>query len=1160
MSGTADIEQLLNLVVDPVWYRARYPDVAASGLDAARHYLTAGLAEQRDPNRWFDGVWYLRQNPDAAASGANPLLHYLSIGAAEGRDPHPRFDTQWYLENHPGAAGNPLLFHLRAGAARGWMTEPPVAIAAWLPASANASTARVTVPVDIVIPVYRDLAVTQRCLASVLADGERPPGRIIVIDDRSPEPALRAWLTHLPGIVLLRNRKNLGFVASVNRGMKEAGDRDVVLLNSDTEVPSGWLRRLQDQAHAAPDIASVSPLSNNASICSYPGFEGGPMPAGMTLAGLDAACQAANAGRFVTTPTTVGFCMYIRRAALDAVGPFDAAAFGRGYGEENDFCLRASALGWTHRIACDIFVRHEGGVSFGTEADALTGRAMNTLLERYPDYRARIARHGAADAAAPYRFALTMAAFRASGLPVILLVAHEFAGGVRRHIDDIATFTAGRAHCLLLEAAARGIALSVPALPGHPRLTLAAERWRDVAAVARSAGVTRVHIHHLMGFDLDIQSLIHILGVPFDVTVHDYFAICPQVTLLPRPGGQYCGEPGLAGCDACIANRPSHGATDIVSWRLRWAWQFHAADRVFCPSQDALDRLARHGLAGRARLARHEATAPGPWPMRPKPMIRGKMRIAVPGSLADHKGAHTVAAVAMAMDPARFEIQLIGAPGPVFPPAALERIRVHGPYREGELPGLLARYRPHLVWFPASAPETHGFTLGAAIDAGLPIVASAIGAYPERLAGRPLTWLIPPEAGPEPWLAAFEAVRAAQSDKQSRVGAPRRAATGDWIGDIYLTPKAVDGFAAPSSSRTAPVSRSTARPSVLLIPEQFGAGWVSPCAHIRLLRPFSHDAIASGLAAVTMANAETALTVQADAIVTQRHAVPSLAAAEALTAHARRIGAALIYDLDDDLLSVPQEHPDAAALRPLGIVVEWMVRHADVVWTSTEVLAGRVAKLARAVRVVPNALDERIWLTAPPRPPDRFAPIGILCMGTATHDADFAAILPALTEIRRQFHGQVRIGVTGFVTGALPDWIAAVPPSVNASRSYPGFVHWFTRQTGWDIGLAPLADTPFNAAKSPIKLLDYAAAGLAVLASDVGPYRGALADGRGGQLVANTGDAWYGALSRLIRDDPHRRARAAGGVAWLRETGTLAVRAGAWRDAWPLPPVGVRRG
>ncbi len=1157
-SERARTEHLLSLVLDPVWYRARHRDVAASGVDLLRHFIDAGLRERRDPNRWFDGAWYVRQNADVAASGAHPLLHYMSEGAKQGRDPHPRFDAGWYARQHPEAAGNPLLFHLRVGAMRGWLTERPVAIEQYLPSTKQPfpdpapvpDPDPAPVPVDIIIPVYRGLALTRCCVRSVLADTERPNGRIIVIDDRSPEPKLSAWLDRLANtgaITLLRNKKNLGFVASVNLGMRRAGDHDVVLLNNDTEVPGGWLRRLRAQAYAGDKIASVSPLSNNASICGYLSYAGGPMPPGTTLAELDAACRLVNAGRFTAAPTTVGFCMYIRRAALDEVGLFDSKTFGKGYGEENDFCLRASTLGWHHHIACDTFVRHEGSGSFGDTADAGISRAYKILTERYPDYALSIARFVDDAETEPFRFAVTMALFRKSGLPTILVLSHHMDGGVRRHVHDIVERDAGRANYLVLEPASRGLALSVPAFPGHPKLVLAAERWRDVAALARSAGVTRVHIHHLMGLDFDARALIFAIGVKFDVTPHDYFAICPQVTLLPWSAGPYCGEPGPAGCDACIAHRPSHGATDILSWRLLWAWQFHQAERVFAPSQDALDRLRRHGLGARARLVPHEPVAPGPWPTRAKPRPGKRLRVAVLGVLANHKGAQLVASVAMAANPGMLEVQLIGDVEATIPAAARDRMTIHGPYREGELPALLAKYRPHVVWFPASWPETYSFTLSAAIEAGLPVVASEIGAFPERLAGRPLTWLIPPTLEPAAWLALFDTVA---DTLRTRRPPPDR---------VPVRP-AANGPEAPAriAIRRGPDLVDLRRDgvtSIVVVPEPFDdhapGGPYTPCAQIRLLRPLDHPGTGHGLA-TTMADASTASRYHADVIVTQRHAVPSIAAADALAAHAKRTAATLIYDLDDDLLTVPPNHPEAAELAPKAAVVEHMIRRADIVRTSTAALAERVAPLAREVQVVANALDERIWLPGRRGPTDRYGAVRILCMGTATHDADFAILLPALDEIHRQFGDQITFDLIGFVSGtSVPAWIRRAAPSPHAARSYAGFVHWLTWSGPWDIGLAPLADSPFNACKSAIKILDYAALGLATLASDVAPYQGSLADGPGGSLVPNTTPDWYEALSRLIRDAALRRHLAAGGGELFKTSGTLASQADAWRRAWP---------
>lgn len=411
------LARLLAGFVDEEWYLDRYADVAAAGLHPIMHFIRFGLAEGRDPNRFFDSAWYVKHYPDVAASGINPLLHYLQAGAAELRNPHPRFDAAFYAVEYPEGASNPLLYHVRIGHARGYLTERSIDIRNYLTSARAPFRLPRGVTADVVIPVYRGLEETRCCLLSVLADQARPLGRIIVVEDRSPEPDLVAWLRDLATaerIVLLRNKRNLGFAGSANRGMAEAGTADVVLLNSDTEVPRGWLRRLAGQAYAAPRIASVSPFSNNATICGYPDNEGGPLAFGHTLTEIDDACRSVNSARFVDVPTTVGFCMYIRRAALQQVGDLDAERFAEGYGEENDFCLRASAAGWTHRLACDTFVYHKGRVSFGNRTDKLTLRARDKLLERFPDYEYRVARHVGRGAVMPFRFAVTAALLRRS--------------------------------------------------------------------------------------------------------------------------------------------------------------------------------------------------------------------------------------------------------------------------------------------------------------------------------------------------------------------------------------------------------------------------------------------------------------------------------------------------------------------------------------------------------------------------------------------------------------------------------------------------------------------------------------------------------------------------------------------------------------------------
>jgi GT2 family glycosyltransferase/glycosyltransferase involved in cell wall biosynthesis len=1104
------LAEVIGPFFDGEWYRTRYSDVASSGTDPLHHFANYGAAEGRDPNPFFDGAWYTTHYPDVAASGILPLLHYLDVGAAELRNPHPRFDAAYYVDQHPEAANNPLLHHLLFGVARGWLTEKPLAISDYMPSKAAAPTQPRDTVVDVIIPVYRGISETRRCILSVLADKQRPPGEIIVVDDKTPQPALARWLQQLAAegrIRLLRNQRNEGFVASVNIGIRAAGDHDVVLLNSDTEVPSGWLQRLAGHAYATPRVASVSPFSNNATICSYPSV--GDPAFGLTTNALDEACRTVNTGRTVDVPTTVGFCMYIRAAAIADVGLFDARAFGRGYGEENDFCLRASAHGWRHLLACDTYVHHEGSVSFGKQANAAAEAGLKVLNRRYPNYSRIVAQHVRLDAAGSSRFAVTLELFRRSGLPTILMLSHDLGGGVRRHVDELVARLDGQANVLLLQSTARGAALSVPALPGHPELALPAERLADLVLVLRSVNVTRAHIHHLIGIDFDPRELLQKLDVPFDLTVHDYFAICPQVNLLPWLQGAYCGEPPPALCNACIADRPSHGARDITDWRRRNAWQFLEAERVLCPSEDLRARLARHGLDRHAILAPHESVAAGPWPLKLPALAKDEaLRIAVIGVLAQHKGALTVTMLAEAADPKDMVVHLIGYPEEALPPNVAKRMRITGEYKESELPALLAKAKPHVVWFPAHWPETFSYTLSAPIDAGLPIVAPRIGAFPERLAGRPLTWLADPELTTDEWLAIFRDVRAALTKKPP--ASVKRKPVIDYYADAYMQPP----------PRRSPGVVDLRRPdslSIVLVPERFDNGALTPCGYIRLLQPLDHLATTHNWD-IVVADHQQALRYRADVLLTQRYAIPD-DAVDALTQHCRAQGMSLVYDLDDDLLHIPREHADAKTLRPRARVVSRLLRAADTVWASTAELAARLAATRKDVRVVANGLDERLWLASPPNPPPRQGPVRILFMGTATHDGDLALILPALERLKQAFGAHVAIELLGVSARSdLPAWLHRIEMPGTASASYPGFVNWITQQH-WDIGLAPLADTPFNRCKSALKSLDYAALGVAILASERDVYRGSPAS----WLLPDDTAAWFAALSRLVRDGTLRR-------------------------------------
>lgn len=280
--------------------------------------------------------------------------------------------------------------------------------------------------IDVVIPVFRGVEQSLACIDSVLAAAVRTSCRVVVVEDASPEPglvdALRA-LAQAGRIDLLCNAENLGFVASVNRGMALHPDRDAVILNSDTLVAGDWLDRLVACAARDPTIATATPFSNNASICSYPHATlGTDLPQGWSLAELDSLFARENAGRACELPTGVGFCMYIRRVCWTQLGGLDVERFGRGYGEENDFCLRARAAGWKNVLCADVFVFHEGSVSFGQDRFARMREAEAVMQLLHPDYGALVQRFQRADPLCPMRLAVSRARARRSHADALQVV------------------------------------------------------------------------------------------------------------------------------------------------------------------------------------------------------------------------------------------------------------------------------------------------------------------------------------------------------------------------------------------------------------------------------------------------------------------------------------------------------------------------------------------------------------------------------------------------------------------------------------------------------------------------------------------------------------------------------------------------------------------
>ena len=587
-------------------------------------------------------------------------------------------------------------------------------------------------PADVVIPVYRGVRMAMACIASVLPTLP-PDSRLHVVDDGGGDAELGAALDELAAsgrILLHRLPQNRGFPSAANTGLRLASGRDVVLLNSDTIVPPGWLQHLADAAHSAPDIGSACPLSNDATILSYP-KRNAPNP--MTDPVPAAAIAArANGAATVDIPVAVGFCMYLRRDCIEAVGLLREDLWAQGYGEENDWCLRARHRGWRHVAAPGCFVAHEGGASFGSARRHLLARNGATLERLHPGYGAMIAAWIGRDPLGLARRRMDALRWREERRKSsVVLVTHASGGGVERVVAERARALRNAGiRPVILRPDDGAVVVGDGATP-NLRYRLPAE-WDGLLRLLKADRPSAVELHHTLGHPPEVLELPGRLGIPYDVYVHDYASFCARIALVPEHA--YCGEPPVAACEACVADFGSNLEEDIRPTALvsRSAGLLAGAHRVVTPAADVATRMRRHFPAARLEVAPWEDdnTIPAP-PATPRPV----RHVCVVGGIGVEKGLEVLLgcvrdAAARAL-PLRFTVvgysaddERLLAAGPVF---------VTGQYAEKDAVDLIRSQRADIALIPSIWPETWCFTLGQAWRAGLRAAVFDLGTPAERV-------------------------------------------------------------------------------------------------------------------------------------------------------------------------------------------------------------------------------------------------------------------------------------------------------------------------------------------------------------------------------------------------------------------------------------------
>lgn len=344
--------------------------------------------------------------------------------------------------------------------------------------------------------------------------------------------------------------------------------------------------------------------------------------------------------------------------------------------------------------------------------------------------------------------------------PTVLLVMHGDGGGAHTHVATLAAAIRRQVNVLYLFAA-NGTAV----LTDDPSDLGDAGRYHfpvNLYALIHDLhrlGVDAIDIHHALGFEAEMETVVAALGVPFDVTLVDYHWVARDVHLA-GPDGRFVGEAALDRRDPAIVREQPLGLYRAANRRIAISRDVAWRTRRLAPDWPVVcttGRWIRPDADGR------DLFVPRLWPGEP-------LRVLVVGRITPAKGRDLLIEAAMraAERALPVEFHLVGdvPDGALLPDVAT--LKIHGGFDGPGLSRMIGAAAPHVAWLPSQVPETHCYTLSDVMLAGLPVIVPALGAFVERCHGRPSTWVLPADAPLDAVLELFVALHAAGLDVPAR--------------------------------------------------------------------------------------------------------------------------------------------------------------------------------------------------------------------------------------------------------------------------------------------------------------------------------------------------------------------------------------------------------
>lgn len=605
---------------------------------------------------------------------------------------------------------------------------------------------------DIIIPIYNAYECVIECIESVIKNTEFKKNKLILINDCSTDerilPLLRKYDKKYSFIELLDNKENLGFVGTVNKGMKYSKN-DVLLLNSDTEVSKNWLEKIKKCAYSEKMIGTVTPLSNNATHVSVPvGLQENDLPKNMSFDEYAFLVEMISYQENQQLPTAHGFCMFIKREILDLIGYFDEETFGKGYGEENDFSFRCLDYGYKNVLCDSVIIYHKEKQSFSEKREELIKTNLKKLHDRYPIYSRRIElwcqNFPIKKICENIDYQINLHNRRN-----ILILIHDWndaennLGGTTLHVLDLINNMRDKYNFHVL-APMDGIykltsyfesskkVTKFPAVDSCNLYGFYNQQYRKmIENIVDGFRIDTIHVHHMIGHFFDIIDVAKEKNIKSIITLHDFYCLCPSINMLYKME-KYCPNLKNKNCQECISYKTGLRNNVIPNWRKKWNEFLSDFNKIIVPSTNTKKEIEKVHKNIKIDVIEHGIN-----------LERSKYisdideanvyNIAFVGVMSIHKGGLILKELIEKTKNSNLRFHLFGKTEFKELEKNQKNYVYHGKYKREEIPKLLSENNINLVCNFSIWAETYSYTLTEEVVSGIPVLSFDIGAVGDRI-------------------------------------------------------------------------------------------------------------------------------------------------------------------------------------------------------------------------------------------------------------------------------------------------------------------------------------------------------------------------------------------------------------------------------------------